>query len=502
MIAFIARRLIISFFVLLAATMVIYGLTALAGDPLADLRELPGPDRARKIADRTERMNLDVPLPLRYLTWLGHLFRGDLGVNRDGQDVAVLLGDALSATLQLVVAATVLAVVIGVIVGIVSALRQYSAFDYSVTFAAFVCFSLPLFWVAVMLKQYIAIEFNDWLRDPVISPTVIGVAALIAGLIWAALIVGERRVRLAAFGAGAAATAVTLTLLSVTRWFADPGIGLIALAALAGGTAIGVTMLISGLRYRGPLYAALAAAGIGVILSVVLDPVLADPGWLEIFGLAVVTVAVCVGIGYGLGGLLPRPAVIASVLTGLITGGLIFVDRMLRGFAAYSDRVRGRPISTIGSSTPNFKGDFWQTNLDVAGHLLLPTMALILISLATYTRYSRSSMLEVMNLDYVRTARAKGLPERTVVTKHAFRNGMIPITTLMAVDFAGVIGGAIVTENVFGWQGMGSLFLRGLYQVDPAPVMAFFIVSGTAIVLFNMLADIVYAYLDPRIRLS
>jgi peptide/nickel transport system permease protein len=129
-------------------------------------------------------------------------------------------------------------------------------------------------------------------------------------------------------------------------------------------------------------------------------------------------------------------------------------------------------------------------------------MALILISLATYTRYSRSSMLEVMNLDYVRTARAKGLPERTVVTKHAFRNGMIPITTLMAVDFAGVIGGAIVTENVFGWQGMGSLFLRGLQQVDPAPVMAFFIVSGTAIVLFNMLADIVYAYLDPRIRLS
>ncbi|MGI5289799.1 ABC transporter permease [Nonomuraea polychroma] len=502
MIAFISRRLITSFFVLLAATMVIYGLTALAGDPLEDLRELPGPDRERRMADRIDRMNLDVALPLRYLAWLGNLFRGDLGVNRDGQDVSVLLGAALSATLQLVVAATVLAVVIGVLVGIVSALRQYSAFDYSVTFAAFVCFSLPLFWVAVMLKQYIAIEFNDWLRDPVIPPTVIGSAALIGGLAWAALAVGDRRLRLAAFGAGAAVTAVTLALLSATRWFADPGIGLFALAVLAGGTAVGLTVLISGLQYRGPLYAALAAAGIGVLLSEVLDPVLADPGWLGIFGLALVTVAVCAGLGYSLGGLLRRQAITAAVLTGLVTGGLIFLDRMLRGFATYSERVRGRPISTIGSRTPNFTGDFWQTNLDAAGHLLLPTMALILISLATYTRYSRSSMLEVMNLDYVRTARAKGLPERTVITKHAFRNGMIPITTLMAFDFAGVIGGAIVTENVFGWQGMGSLFLQGLQQVDPAPVMAFFIVSGTAIVVFNMLADIVYAYLDPRIRLS
>ncbi|GAA2830878.1 ABC transporter permease [Nonomuraea rubra] len=502
MIAFIARRLIVSFFVLLAATMVIYGLTALAGDPLEDLRELPGPDRERRMADRVERMNLDDPLPLRYLSWLGNLFRGDLGVNRDGQDVATLLGSALSATLQLVVAATVLAVVIGVIVGIVSALRQYSAFDYSVTFTAFVCFSLPLFWVAVMLKQYLAIEFNDWLRDPVIPPAVIGVVALLGGLVWGALWIGGRQARLAAFGLGAAATALTLTLLSVTRWFADPGIGVVLLAVLAGGTAVGITALISGLRYRDPLYAALSAAGIGVILSELLDPVLADPSWLEIFGLALLTVAVCVGLGYGLGGLLRRQAILASVLTGLLTAGLVFLDRMLRGFADYSDYVRGRPISTIGSSTPNFQGDFWQTNLDMAGHLLLPTMALILISLATYTRYSRSSMLEVMNLDYVRTARAKGLPERTVVTKHAFRNGMIPITTLMAFDFAGVIGGAIVTENVFGWEGMGSLFLRGLQEVDPAPVMAFFIVSGSAIVLFNMLADIIYAYLDPRIRLS
>lgn len=109
-------------------------------------------------------------------------------------------------------------------------------------------------------------------------------------------------------------------------------------------------------------------------------------------------------------------------------------------------------------------------------------------------------MLEVSQQDYIRTARAKGLNERQVILKHAFRNSLIPITTIMAFDFASLIGGAVITEQVFGWQGMGNLFRVGLEQVDPAPVMAFFLVTGTAAVLFNLLADILYAVLDPRIR--
>ncbi|MGV9775119.1 ABC transporter permease [Streptosporangium sp. NPDC003464] len=502
MIVFIARRLVISFFVLLAATFIIFVLTALSGDPLEDLRQDNSPNKANKIADRTERMELNTPIPLRYLGWLGRIVRGELGVNRDGQDVAPLLGHALSATLQLVLAATVLAIVVGIVIGIVSALRQYSGFDYTVTFAAFVCFSLPLFWVAVMLKQYMAIEFNNWLKDPGIPPTVIGLLALVGGLIFGALTVGDRKRRFLAFLVGAVISGALFTLLSVTRWFADPGFGLPLVLAMSAAAAVGFTVLSAGLRQRGPLYAALAAALIGALASQVLDPLLVDPTWLEIIGLALLTVAVCVGLGYGLGGIQRRQATTAAVLTGLFTGAVIFVDHMLQAFDSYSKVVRGRPISTIGARTPNFKGDFWQLNLDSAGHLLLPSLALILISLATYTRYSRASMLEVMNQDYVRTARAKGLPERTVVVKHAFRNGLIPVTTLMAFDFAGVIGGAVVTENVFGWQGMGNLFINGLREVDPAPVMAFFIVTGTAIVVFNMIADILYAYLDPRIRLS
>ncbi|GAA4081344.1 hypothetical protein GCM10022248_58080 [Nonomuraea soli] len=502
MIAFITRRLMISVFVLLAATIIMYVMTALSGDPLADLRQQTGPNREDQMRVRSERMNLDVPIPIRYLQWLGALITGDLGVNRDGQDVGVILGNALAATLQLVVAATVLAMLIGITVGILSALRQYSGFDYSVTFAAFVAFSLPLFWLAVMLKQYVAIGFNTWLRDPVIDTTVIVVVAIAAGLLWGALTAGSTQARLISFTLGALVTATFLSFLSSTRWFADPGLGTVVIGLIAVASAVGICALFAGLQYRGPLYAALAAAGLGTALHTVLGGVLTDPTWPQLLGLLVLTVGVCVALGYGLGGLLRRQAITTAILTGLVTAGLIFLDALLSAFQAYSQRMRGRPIATIGSNTPNFRGDFWQLTLDSATHIMLPTMALILISMATYSRYSRASMLEVMNQDYVRTARAKGLPERTVIVKHAFRNGMIPITTLMAFDFAGVIGGAVVTESVFGWKGMGQMFRDGLEMVDPAPVMAFFVVTGGAIVVFNMIADIIYAYLDPRIRLS
>ena len=111
-------------------------------------------------------------------------------------------------------------------------------------------------------------------------------------------------------------------------------------------------------------------------------------------------------------------------------------------------------------------------------------------------------MLDVMKPDYVRTARAKGLTERTVVMRHAFRNALIPLTTLVAIDFGALIGGAIITETMFGWRGMGVLFVNGLAQTDPYPVMGFYLVTAIAVVVFNMLADITYAFLDPRIRLT
>ena len=111
-------------------------------------------------------------------------------------------------------------------------------------------------------------------------------------------------------------------------------------------------------------------------------------------------------------------------------------------------------------------------------------------------------MLETMGQDYVRTAKAKGLTQRTVVMRHAFRNALIPLTTLAAFDFGALIGGAVITETIFGWRGMGVLFVNGLLQADPYPVMGFYLVTAISVVVFNMLADIAYAYLDPRIRLA
>ncbi len=509
MLVFIIRRLIVSFFVLLAATAIVYLLTANAGDPLADLREDQSPNRDQKIAQRVEIMQLEVPPPLRYLYWL----RGvsgcvlpfvdcDLGKNRFGQDVSSILSLAMSSTLRLVLTAALVAIVIGIAVGIVSALRQYSGFDYSITFAAFVFFSLPSFWVAVLLKQYGAITFNDWLRDPVIPLPVILAVAVVSGVIWMAVLAGTLQRRLITFGSAAAATAAVLFYLSATRWFKTPSLGIVLIAVSAIGIAFLVTALVSGLAKRKVLYAALASAGVGIISFFATQPVLINPGWWHLVVLGVITVAVGIGIGYLLGGLDKPQAMRAAVLTGLLTGGLIFWDHVLLAVPTYSGRVSGRVVSTIGSNTPNFTGDFWQVYLDTQTHLLLPTIALILISFATYTRFTRASMLEVMNQDYVRTARSKGLTERTVIMRHAFRNALIPVTTLMAFDFAGIVGGAIITEKVFGWKGMGTMFNTGLGMVDPNPVMAFFIVTGTAIVVFNMVADILYAYLDPRIRLS
>jgi peptide/nickel transport system permease protein len=503
MLVFIVRRLFVSAWVFLASTVVIFFLATKIRDPLADAAGLPAERRQAAVAEITERMHLDEPILVRYFLWLKDAVRGDLGVNRQGISVNSMLEGALSATLQLVTGALVIAIVVGITIGVISALRQYSALDQTVTFAAFIFFSLPLFWIGTLLKQFLAIDFNDWLADPEISPVFIGGIALLTGLGCGSLVVGHRAARVKVFLVSTAAMTGLLIYFNLAEWFARPalGPGVIAVTAVAG--AIAFTMLVSGLEWKPPLQASLIAAALGTASSILLDPILDLATWGTIAILAAVTVAICFPLGWFMGGELYRHAAIpATIFTGLFTGAVVFTDRMLSSFASYSESVGGRPVSTIGPNTPNYEGTFWETGLDSFGHLALPTLALVLISLASYTRYTRASMLDVMNQDYVRTARAKGLSENAVVTRHVLRNGLIPITTLVAYDIGTIIGGAVVTEDVFGWQAMGQLLLTGIEQGDPMPIMAFFIVTGGAIVLFNMIADIAYAFLDPRIRLS
>jgi peptide/nickel transport system permease protein len=138
--------------------------------------------------------------------------------------------------------------------------------------------------------------------------------------------------------------------------------------------------------------------------------------------------------------------------------------------------------------------------LDRAQHLALPVLVLMVASIASYSRYMRASMLEVVNSDYVRTARAKGLPERSVTMRHAFRNALIPLVTIVALNFGALLGGAVVTETVFGLDGMGLYFINALNNGDPYPVMAWLMITATLVIVFNLVADIAYGYLDPRVR--
>jgi peptide/nickel transport system permease protein len=138
--------------------------------------------------------------------------------------------------------------------------------------------------------------------------------------------------------------------------------------------------------------------------------------------------------------------------------------------------------------------------LDRAQHLALPVLVLMVASIASYSRYMRASMLEVVNSDYVRTARAKGLSERNVTMRHAFRNALIPLVTIVALNFGGLLGGAVVTETVFGLDGMGLYFINALNNGDPYPVMAWLMITATLVIVFNLVADIAYGYLDPRVR--
>jgi len=323
MLAFSLRRLAVSIPVVIASSFIVFVLVATAGaDPLADLRLRPGVSEAT-IELRRRQLNLDKPVLERYGIWAKGVVTGDLGRTNTNEEVRPLLVRRLGVTLRLVLFATVLAVLLAVVVGSIGAVRQYSKFDYGATFFAFVFFSMPVFWLAALLRD-VGIRVNDAL--------------------------GRR---------------------------------------------------------------------------------------------------------------------------------LFFV---------------------VGEQTPGIGGGFLNVQLDRLGHLILPSITLILISMASWSRFQRGSMLEVLNADYIRTARAKGLSRARVLFRHALRNAMIPVVTVVAIDFATILGGAVITETVFGWTGMGRLLVDALRVQDVNVVQAWLLVTAVLVVVFNLVADLLYGYLDPRTR--
>ena len=322
---YILRRCLAGLVTLLVASFLVFLLVAVSGDPLATLKANPHISPATIEAAR-HQLHLDQPLLERYWTWLTGMLHGSFGTSTTGQDVASQLGTRLLVTLRMVVPATILAAIVAILIGVVSAVKQYSILDHTMTGLAYLFYSTPVFVVAILLKDFFAVKVNS-------------------------------------------------------------------------------------------------AAGHTVLY-------------------------------------------------------------------------------TIGQNTPGTTGA-WGVFTDSLQHTILPVVTLALVTYAGWSRYQRASMLDVLNADYVRLARAKGLSPRRVLYVHTLRNALIPITTVIALDFATIIGGALITEIAFGWEGMGKFLLGGLtgpISPDVYVVQAWLMVAATAVIAFNIIADLIYGLLDPRIR--
>ncbi len=167
---------------------------------------------------------------------------------------------------------------------------------------------------------------------------------------------------------------------------------------------------------------------------------------------------------------------------------------------AFASNVRWFPVA--GMRDVRFEGNRFEEWLDIAHHLVLPALTLGLIYLAQYSRLSRASMLEVLQSDYVRTARAKGLAERKVVYNHALRNAVIPVITIAGLQFGALLSGALLVETVFNWPGLGRLAADSVFQRDAPVLLGVLICSAVLVVVINILTDVVYRMIDPRIRVG
>jgi peptide/nickel transport system permease protein len=208
--------------------------------------------------------------------------------------------------------------------------------------------------------------------------------------------------------------------------------------------------------------------------------------------------------------------IVISLILGLVAAvkQYSFIDNLITSFSfiGYSMPIFFIALGSIEIFAVQFKlwhlpylptgADIWNTKdpVQMARHMVLPVLCLVAIQTAGYSRYLRSSILEVLGLDYVRTARAKGLSTRNVLFKHALRNAILPFVTIIGLDIPFLLGGALVTESVFSWPGMGRLFWEYAERGDYPVVLGVLLLVSVAVVVFTILVDVAYTVIDPRIR--
>lgn len=223
---------------------------------------------------------------------------------------------------------------------------------------------------------------------------------------------------------------------------------------------------------------------------------------------AALAVAVVASVVVGTLGALRPYSLVDNAITGagmvLLSLPIFWLALLLQDFLAVRvGHLVGHPIlPTIGSADPRVGGGLWSRLADYLSHLVLPTITLASVLVASWSRYVRASVIEELSQDYVRAARAKGLSGLQSVVRHAVPNALVPFTSVAAVDFAHVLGGAVIVEQVFGWQGMGRMLLDGVDASDTNVVLAWLVVAAALVLTFNLLADVLIARVDPRERLG
>ena len=220
------------------------------------------------------------------------------------------------------------------------------------------------------------------------------------------------------------------------------------------------------------------------------------PATLLLMGTAL-AITVIVAVPLGMLAAIKQYSVADKVVTTFATIGYAMPSFVIGTYLLYIGAVWTGVFPFRGmTSSLRSEGD----PLDIAWHLVLPVASLSIQSIAGWSRYVRATMLEVLHQDYIRTAKAKGLGSNRVNFRHALRNALIPVVTLLGLSLPSLIAGAAITEAIFSWPGLGSLGLQAVGERDYPVVMAFVLLGGIAVVLGNLIADILYGVVDPRIK--
>ncbi|MEY2434018.1 MAG: peptide/nickel transport system permease protein [Acidimicrobiaceae bacterium] len=221
-------------------------------------------------------------------------------------------------------------------------------------------------------------------------------------------------------------------------------------------------------------------------------------------GIFAYVITLAFGLSIGIISAIKQYSWFDSLATGISFFGLsippFFFGLMLQIILVlkFKDWFGSTPFYTSGLNNTSNSG----LGYDRFIHLLLPALTVAVQGIAIYSRYMRSSMLDVLNSDYLRTARAKGIPERRVIVRHALRNALIPVVTYGAIDVGAVIGGLVITERIFGLPGMGDYFLRAFSDGEYVKILPWMMIVVLSVIVFNLIADMLYGLLDPRIRLD